>query len=110
MKPFRTEDNIATIRAFIMEENMDNQKVFCLECKADLTNKKNPTRCSCGSRNFIYGSTLAYEDGVFRCSCGSTDFNWKGHVNCNPRYITSYACAKCGSAVGKETYYESPYM
>ena len=28
MKPFRTEDNIATIRAFIMEENMDNQKVL----------------------------------------------------------------------------------
>lgn len=89
---------------------MDNQRVFCLECKTDLTNKKNLKRCSCGSRNFIYGSTLAYENGVFRCSCGSTDFNWNGHINCNPRYITSYACAKCGSAVGKETYYESSYM
>lgn len=84
------------------------QKVFCLDCKKDLSDKKDLKRCSCGSRNFIYGDTLVYEDGTFRCSCGSTAFSWNGHANLNPRYLTSYACANCGASIGKETYYKSP--
>lgn len=88
---------------------MNSQKVFCLECKADLSDKKNLKSCKCGSKNFIYGNTLTKTSNGFGCSCRCTEFNKISHFNMNPIYVTTYECCNCKSKIGKEIYYESPY-
>lgn len=89
---------------------MNNQKVFCMKCKKDLSDIKNLKKCKCGSRNFIYGDTVVSTENGFACSCGCTQTEWKGHFNMNPIYVTTYQCIDCGASISTETYYKSPYM
>jgi hypothetical protein len=89
---------------------MEKQKVFCMECKKDLSDKTEKfDECECGSKNFIYGNTVEKTEQGFACSCGCSQFRMIAHVNMNPRYIKTFSCDKCSASVSTETYYESPY-
>lgn len=88
---------------------MNKQKVFCMECKKNLTGIQNLKKCTCGSRDFVYGETVVNTENGFGCSCGSDQMKKVAHVNMNPRYLSSYQCCGCGATISTETYYESPY-
>lgn len=88
---------------------MENQKVFCLRCKKDLSGIENLKECECGSRSFVYGHTLTKTEDRLGCSCGSNQMEKIGHLNMNPTYISTYKCCKCGATISQEIYYESPY-
>jgi hypothetical protein len=64
--------------------------------------------CECGSRSFVYGNNLKFEDKKISCGCGNSKLTMSMHMNCNPYYYKTYKC-DCGSVIGTQTYYESPY-
>ena len=83
---------------------------WCMSCKTDHSDKQKEEICQCGGRNFLFGDTIVLEDGKFKCSCGSEKFQQMFHMNRNPIYDTTYKCIKCGATIGKQVYYESPYL
>lgn len=88
---------------------MEEQKIFCKECKMCLTDIDPLEECECGSRNFIYGDTLVKVGEEIRCNCGATQMNKVAHYNLNPRYISIHKCCGCDATICTEVYYESPY-
>ena len=83
---------------------------WCLKCGADRSNKQEEEVCECGGKIFLFGDTIILEYGKFKCNCGSEEFQKVFRMNRNPIYDTTYKCNRCGATIGKQVYYESPYM
>ena len=87
-----------------------NEIEYCMKCE-----NKNPVDkevCDCGGRNFVFGGidTFTYtKEGGATCNCGSKKFTMMAHINRNPIYDKTYMCASCGTVIGTQTYYKSPY-
>lgn len=89
---------------------MENkQRVFCMECHADLTDVENLEKCECGSKNFIYGETLVLKDGELQCECGSNKLYSQVHIDYTDRAVTTYTCLGCGAAISTEVHREMPW-
>ena len=89
---------------------MEKQKVFCMKCKKDLSDKTEKfDECECGSKAFVYGNTVVKTEKGFACSCGCEQMQMVAHLNMSPKYITNYSCKKCGAVLSTETYCESYY-
>lgn len=89
---------------------MKYKREYCMDCKKDLSENQGRKKCECGSRNFIYGNKIVKTEKGFSCECGSELFKTTCHVNMNPKYITTMQCSVCGAIVGKEIFYQSPYL
>ena len=88
---------------------MDKEKIFCMECKKELTSEK-IEQCECGSKNFIFGNVVVTDKGFACARCGSTKFRRAGHMMKNPYYLNEFECCDCGAYMATEIYYESPYL
>ena len=88
---------------------MSRHNVFCMECKQSLGNYQK-ARCSCGSRDFVFGSTLTIVNDKFVCSCGSDKMTKVAHMSASPKYLSTYQCCGCGANISKEIYYKPTYV
>lgn len=83
---------------------------WCLNCNKDHSDKQDEEVCKCGGRNFLFGDTIIQKDGRYICTCGNDELKQMFRLNHSLIYDTTYRCTSCGANVGKQIYYENPYV
>ncbi len=77
------------------------KKSYCMKCKKEVGEEI--TQCECGSRSFVFGANLLFEDDQIKCKCGNTKFKNTMHMDFTNKAVSNYVCG-CGNVIGTEYY------
>lgn len=70
-------------------------KRICISCQRET----NQNECSCGSKSFVVGDKVLYNNHKVFCGCGNDTFIAKNSFNQLDVYIKVYRCSHCSKTV-----------